>query len=182
MNKEKTKEYFQNGYDQLINVYSKLQIAEGPMNNLLNVKVKTDIITIGNQEEYIFGILGGMMLSEEEKTILNELQKHAQETKLKEQELIGFIQENDQYFETILLYSENFKKDFFKKSHVSELCGRDIIWTALLNEEILLINPKEFFVRKSEIEFLFNPELTAKRSLEIIFLKEPTIKKIKVIR
>ena len=182
MNPDKTKEYFQNGYDQLINIYSKLQIADGPMNNPLNVKVKTDITSIEHNEEYIFGVLGGMMLSEEEKTILNELQKHAQETTLKEQELKEFIQKNDQYFETILLCSENFKKDFFKRSHVSELYGRDIIWTTLLNEKILLIKPKEFFVRKSEIEFSYNPTLTAKRSLEVIFLKEPTMKKIKVIK
>ncbi len=182
MNQDKTKEYFQRGYDQLINIYSKIQIGNDPLANPINVKVKTDITSIEHNKEYIFGMLGGMMLSEEEKTILNELQKHAQETKLEEHELQKFIQENDSYSETILLCSENLKKDFFKGNHISDFYGRSIFWTGLLNEEILLINPKEFFVRKSEFEFLFNPGLTAKRGLEIIFLKEPTIKKIMVIK
>jgi hypothetical protein len=178
MNHSKTKEYFQNGYSQLINIYSKLQIGNDPIANPINVKVSTDIITIGNQEEYIFGMLGGMMLTEEEKTILNELQKHAQEIKLNVDELKVFIQENNY----LLLCSEKFKKDFFKNGFVSDFCGRDIIWTALLTEEILLIKPKEFFVKKSDIEFSFDPGLTAKRSLEVTFLKEPIIKKIKVVR
>ena len=174
------KNYFQKGYNQLINLYSQLQVGNDPLTEPINVEVSTDITEIKDQKEYIFGTLGGMMLSEEEKVITNKLKESAQEIRLNSKDLKRSVQGNDSSSECFLLCSEDLKKYLFKKGHTSEFYGREILWTHWLKKEILLINPKEFMVNKTEVDFLFNPKLASRRELEIKFLQEPTIKMIKI--